>query len=503
MSDIRKRSIKSIYWIYGGFIIGAINVYLFTHNNWFNPGQYGLVNTIRDISLLFAAISALGTPNYLIKFFPYYQDNLTPKNNDLLGYALKISLTGFLLFFLAVLASQGLIIQKFGTNAPLLVEYFYYTLLMAFFILLFNIMEFYAYGFGHGVLNNILKEVVLRGFTLIAILLKIGGFISFSTFVTIFSLQYLVIFLILVVFLKKRGELHLQFKRSRVTQKFHKKIRAMLLFSALVVIIGVLRNSFDSIVLASRLGLDKSGIFGFSVYLISLIQAPYRSVVSITTPILSRLWKAKSMETINNIYKRSSITLLVFALFAFSCIWLNFNTGIDIFNIDEAYREGKWVVFVMGLATIFELGTGVNAQIIGTSTFWRFELWTNLILSAVLIPLSYLFTVKFGITGPALASLISFSLYNTIRYIFLYRKFGLQPFSIKTLELVAFAIAAYYLTKFFVGEYEGWPRVISSCSMLLIFYIVFVIKRNISEDAKTMFTGTITKVKGYSRLGRK
>ena len=118
-------------------------------------------------------------------------------------------------------------------------------------------------------------------------------------------------------------------------------------------------------------------------------------------------WKDKDTKEIGRIYQRSSINLLSFSLFIFILIWLNFSNAISFFNINPEYLNGKWVFFIMGLVTIIEMGTGVNSQIIGTSTYWRFELWTSLLLTAMIIPLSYTLTVKFGILGPALSNLIS------------------------------------------------------------------------------------------------
>jgi O-antigen/teichoic acid export membrane protein len=88
MSQIRKRSIKTIIWIYAGFVLGAVNTYFLTHKNWFQPDEYGLTQSLIQVGLLVAAFSTLGVSSYLYKFFPYYEDNLPNKNNDILSIAL-------------------------------------------------------------------------------------------------------------------------------------------------------------------------------------------------------------------------------------------------------------------------------------------------------------------------------------------------------------------------------------------------------------------------------
>ncbi len=484
MSEIRKKSIQGSIWIYLGFFIGAINTYIFTHKEWFSPEQYGLTRTLLELSMLMFSFSALGTTFFLYKFFPYYQDNLDKKENDLLGLAIKISGIGFLITMSIVFIAEPLIIKKFGTNSRLLVEYFYITIPLAFFVLTYNILESYSLGFGRGVTANILKETVLKLYTLILVVLKICGIISFKVFMFLFAAQFVLIVIIFTLILKKDGQLWLTFKTSRVTKKYSKKIVSMLSLTFLVLVVSILRTSIDSLVLAARQSLTSVAIFGFASYLVILMQAPYRSIVSITIPILSRKWKEKNIKEISRIYKRSSINLLSFALFIFCLIALNFDSAIHFFNLNAEYLDGKNVFLILGIVTIIEMGTGVNGQIIGTSSYFKFELWTNFLLTAMIIPLSYFLTVKYGLIGPAIANLVSFTVYNGIRYFFLLKKFNMQPFSKKTVEIFLVSGVGYLICYFVFGINDGLLNIILRTFVFSAFFIALVYFRNISPDLK-------------------
>src|SRR4051812_18020046 len=124
MSQIRKRSLKATAWIYAGFLIGAINTYFLTHKNWFTPGQNGLTRAMIEISQLIFAFSTLGSTAFLYKFFPYYQDNLSPKKNDILGLAMILSISGFIITCLGLFLLEPVIVRKFSANSILLVQYF-------------------------------------------------------------------------------------------------------------------------------------------------------------------------------------------------------------------------------------------------------------------------------------------------------------------------------------------------------------------------------------------
>jgi len=486
MSQIRKNSLKATTWIYIGFLIGAINTYFLTHENWFSTDQNGLTRTLIDLGQLVFAFSSLGTTSLLFKFFPYYEDNLDQKKNDILFIALFISIIGFICISAGLFLMKPLVIQKFSANSIMLVEYFYWIIPMGFFILLYNVLEAYSLGFQKGVLTSLLKETILRLYTFVIIVLKILGFIEFKTFIGLFCFQYAIIVTILLVHLKRENKLWISFSISRVTKKFRKKIIAILVLTFFVIIVNVLRQSIDGLVLAAKQNLGKVGIFGLASYMVSILQAPFRSLVAITIPILARAWKDKNHTEILRIYQRTSINMLAFSLFVFFCIWLNFDNGIQLLHINSDYLEAKWVFFILGIVAIIELGTGVNSQIIGTSTYWKFELWTSLLLTMMIIPLSYFLTVKYGILGPALANLISFSIYNFIRYVFLWKKFDMQPFNRKTFELIGIALLAYFLAYFTGQQSTGILSIVSSTTVFCLVFIPLFYWREISPDVKQL-----------------
>jgi O-antigen/teichoic acid export membrane protein len=495
MSQIRKNSLKTSIWIYAGFIVGAINTYFLTHKAWFTTDENGLTRAILEVGLLFFAFSTLGVTSYLYKFFPYYSDNLSPKKNDILSVALIVSFLGFAITATTAWFFEPVIIRKFSANSLLLVQYFYWALPMAFLILIYQVLEAYAYGFHKGVFTSILKETVLRLYTSVIIILKIFGLINFNTFIQLFSFQYGIIIIILLINLHLEKKLWLAFNISRVTKKFRKKIFAIMALTLIVIVVGVLRQTIDGFVLASKQNLGKVAIFGLAAYMVSVLQVPLRSLVAITTPMLSRAWKDKKLDEINRIYKRSSINLLTFSLFVFFCIWLNFSQAINLFGINPDYLEGRWVFFLLGIVTIIEMGTGVNGQIIGTSTYWRFELWTSVLLTVLIIPLSYTFTIKYGLLGPALANVISFSVYNSIRFIFLWKKFNMQPFSIKTIEVIVIALLGYSISYFLLHNMEGFWGLVLRSSVFIVFFITIIYFRNITPDMKPVIENILFRLK--------
>ena len=267
---------------------------------------------------------------------------------------------------------------------------------------------------------------------------------SFDTFIKLYALTYGIVAAVLLVYLIWKKELHFTFTISRVTKKFYKKIISL---ASLIYVGGtvlMIAQFIDTIVIMSVLGTAAAGIFALGSVVAGLVQAPQRGAVAASIPTLSKAWKDKDYDKINLIYQRSGINLLIASLGIFLVIWLNYTDAVKTFGLKPAYLQSQWIFFFLGMARIIDLGTGVNAQIIGTSVFWRFELLSGIILFLLITPLSYLLVKHFGIIGAGYSNVISFTVYNVIRIIFLQKKFNMHPFSKKTFYSIIIAVVCFY-----------------------------------------------------------
>lgn len=460
MSGIRKQTIQSSIIVYFGFLVGAFNTYLCTKNGSFSKEEYGVTRIFIDFAQNFFAFASLGVVPVLYKFYPYYKDNLTDKKNDLLTWVLTVSLVGFALVAIAGIAFEPLVIQKFGERSALFLQFYYLIFPFSFGYLLFAVLESYSWALHASVVTNSLKETVLRIITTGFIALFYFKLISFDKFMYLFSILYLIIALLLIFFLWKTNRLHFTFNISRVTKKFYKKMIGLQFFVFGGVCINAIAITISGLLIASKQGLGDAAVFSLASYAASFIEVPQRSITSISTGVLSRAWKNKDFNTINRVYHRSSINMLLLSVFVFGNVWLNIAQGINVLHIQDAYAAGIDVVFVLGIAKIIDAGTGVNSVIIVTSTLWKFEFYTNIILLAIRIPLAYFFIQKYGIIGPAYAEIISQVVYNFIRYEFLRRKFNMQPFNTETLYAILLGIVAVAGTYFLFHNIDGWIGII-------------------------------------------
>jgi len=483
MSTIRRQSILSTLLIYAGFAFGALNMYLFARKDIFTPEEYGLTRGITALGNFFYGFASLGLLSVIYKFFPYYKANLKPKQNDLLTLCLVTALAGFILTASAGLYFEPLVVRKFSAKSQLLVRYYIWVFPYLFFYLFFSILEAYAWTLKKTVLSNFLKEGGFRITTTVLILIYILGGIYFDLFIKLFSCIYAVSFIFLLSYLIYTGDFHITFRISRVTKKFWKKMLTLVSFVYFATLINITAQSIDAFAIASFLddAMIMLAVFEFSNYLSNVIQVPQRSIISISVGYISQAWKDKHYATIQRIYSRSSINMLMASLFIFLIIWLNFDRAIDSLHLNPVYHAGKWVVLILGIKNIIDMGTGVNSMIIGTSIYWRFELYCGLLL-LLNIPMNIWLVKEFGIEGAAVSNLIVFTVYNLIRLIFLWVKFKMQPFTLNTLGMLLNAAFSYGVSYLLFRNMPGWPGIFASSACFVILFVSAAFYFKLSPD---------------------
>lgn len=495
MSSIRRQSIISSLVIYLGFAVGLLNTYFFTKEGLFTEAEYGLTTIFIAIATMMSAFATMAMPSYIFKFHPYYNDNLPSQKNDMVSWALLISLIGFLLVMVAGLALKNIVIQKYGTNAPQLVSYYYWIFPMGLGLTIYTILEAFAWTLHKSVVTNFFREVQWRLLTTVLIVLYLTNTIGdFDLFIKLFAFTYPGIAISLFAYLIITKKIHFNFSVSRVTRRYLKKIVALCSFVYGGTLIFTLSQVFDSFVIASVLenGLEKAGIFGLATIMTSIIQAPQRGIVSASISHLSRAWKEKNRALLQKVYQRSSINQLIFACAIFLLIWLNFSDGIITFGLKPVYLGAAWIFFILGLTKIIDMGTGVNAQIIATSVHWKFELVSGVILLSLMLPLTYFLTVEYGLIGPAFATLISITIYNSIRIMFLWKRFQLFPFTPQTIYTLLLAASCYFICHFAFRNMSGITAIILRSAVFLAMYISGTMYMKLSPDIYPVI-GTIKK----------
>jgi len=500
MSTIRRQSIISSGIVYFGFALGALNTLLFTRH--FSAAQYGLTTIFMSLANIMFPLASLGMQSYIYKFYPYYHDNLPPKENDMMSWAFLTSLIGFILVIVGGVAFKDFVVKNFSNSSPELVAYYYWVFPFGAGLTFYSLLEAFAWQLKKSVLTSYFKELQFRLFTFVLILLSMTGILkNFDAFIKVYACTYLLLALGLLLYMVITRQLYFSFRTSRVSKKFFKKIVALASFVWSGQVLFNVSTYFAQIIIAAVIddGMRFVGIYSLALYVGSLLQAIQRSVIAASVGPLSRAWKDKNYGRINRIYQRSSINQLIFSAGMFVLIWINFTDGVLTFDMKRDFLLAQPVFFYIGLTRIVDMGTGVNTQIIGTSTFWRFDFFTGIVLILLTLPANYILAKKVGYIGPAIADLATFTLYNAIRCLFLYRKFGMQPFNQRSLYALLLAALGYFVCHFLFDIRHGFLWLVVRSTVFIGIFGSGVLLLRLSDDILPVWE-TIKKRLGLAKI---
>ncbi len=504
MGIIQKQGIKSSIFIMIGFVIGAVNL-LVLFPMFFSKNDQGLVRAMIDIGATLSVFCTLGTLPVVYKFFPFYNHYLGPKKNELPFLTLIINLIGFALLIWIGWENKNFIIRKLG-KSPSLASYFNYVYPYTFFLMIFYWLEAFAWGLQKGVFTNFLRETAVRILTTILILGVGLNWLNLDQFILLFSGIYVIPTLLLIYNLSTSHEWSFRsFKISSVTKRLKWKMLNFALFVFAGQFFNLLARTNDTFMIVGLRGLSDAGIFAIATYVAAIMEIPQRSLNAISIPVLAKSWKDKDFANIKHVYHKSVSNLLAIGLLLFGLIWLNIENLVAFLNWISHKEGGGYealapIVFIMGLAKLIDLATGVNGQIIGTSNYWRFDFFTNLFYIVLSIPLNFYLISNYSLIGLAYSNLAALTLYNSVRFLFLYKKFKLQPYTLQHGLFLIISIALMFIIYIIPSTSNFVFNIAIKSSLYLIGFYTLIIWVNPAPELKELVQGFLkNKLLGFLR----
>jgi O-antigen/teichoic acid export membrane protein len=304
-----------------------------------------------------------------------------------------------------------------------------------------NIFESYSIVNQLPVVPALVREVGVRGLLAVGLILLYTQYFSFDWYVRSIVLTYVFALVATLLYLKSKNILFLKPSRSFFA---HHRINDMMVYGGFVLMgnaSGAIIANIDGLMVSAYSGLKSTGVYTIAFFIAQVVEIPKRSLSQVLVPLVSEANKNNDIPKLRELYKKSSINQLIMGGSIFLCVWCNIENIFQLIPNGHLYVAGKWVVFYIGLAKLFDMATGINSEIIGTSKYYKFDLVFYIFLSIVGIVANVILIPLLGITGAAIASAISVFLFNTARFIFIAKLFTMQPFSFSTVVVIMLGVA--------------------------------------------------------------
>ncbi|MBK8505396.1 MAG: polysaccharide biosynthesis C-terminal domain-containing protein [Saprospiraceae bacterium] len=463
-----------------GVLVGAIST-LFIYP--LDTYTLGLARFLTDGAIFLAPFALFGLTIIPVRFFPRFRDQ-AKGHNGFFRLIVVLSIVMMALFALVFTLGQDLILRLINPRDPAFLKYFHWLLPLALFSAAAGLLYNYCSIFGRIAIPYILTNLFFKIALPTLILLFVFGLLGLDGFVMGLVLALGIPIAGLLFYIWKIGE----FNWHPFNKDLFKSVRREMLVYGLFGMLGsmgsVMVFKIDSIMISSLKDFGNNGLFSIGANIANIISAPTVALSAITGPIISQAWHNNDLGQVNSIYRDSSIVLLILGFLALLLVFYCMPDLITLFPEDQDFSSLYMVTLILAVAKVFDMAASVNDQIIVYSNYYKFSLVSMLCLGVINVVLNYYFIaiLDLGILGAALATSISLLLFNLIKFIFIWSKMKLQPFSLDTLRLTVVAALVWLVLRFIPFNHFGIVDLILKGITIVILYVPAVYYLKISAQ---------------------
>ncbi|MBR9999345.1 MAG: polysaccharide biosynthesis protein [Cyclobacteriaceae bacterium] len=439
MGTIRKQSIISTIYIYIGVIVGFVSTGILMPR-FLSETQNGILKLLISYSMLFAQFASLGFQTATVRFFPYFKDKLKGHH----GYfflMMMVGIAGFVLFLILYYLIKAPVLDHESAKNSDFASYFFLIVPVTFFFLFFNLLDIYARVLIRSTIGTFLKELLQRIFILIAILLFVMDFIGFWHFIILYVVCVSVPTIILFVYLFFRGEIFFRPDFSMIRQNLLGPMVNLSVYGLLIGFSQIAIAQIDSILINFIKDPAQTGIYAITFYYGTLVILPSRAVFRIAPTFIAEAFKNNDLNAIESIQYKSSLNQMLLGTGLFALLWLNIDNVFRI--LPPEYLAGKYVIFFIGLSNLISMAGGLSSVLITNSEYYRYNGIFVFIYLLLTVGLNIFLINWIGIVGAAVAAMSSMLVFNLLKFEFLRRKFGIQPYDWNFVKIIVTGIISY------------------------------------------------------------
>ena len=418
MGVIAKQSIRGTIVTYLGIAVGVVTTF-FVLTRFLTTEEIGLARVLIDAAMLFIGLAQLGTNASIIRFYPYFKEKDSHEDHGFFFWALVVPFIGFILFALIYWTCRVPLGAWFGDKSPLFVEYYYFVLPLAFFMLYQTICESTCNVLMHIVVPRAVRELVVRVGLLAIYLLYAFRVISMDGLVIGICINYAVAALINLCYFFSLQKINLtpDWTFLRANPQLIRRYLIYTGFLILSAVTTVLAPTLSSFFVTAKMGLDSTGIFAIATYMAVMVSVPNRSVAAIASPQLARAIKEQNSEECSILIRQVTRNMLLIGGFILLIIWVNIDLIFHILPNGTTFAQAKDVVLILGVSQLI-LGTfSICLTALNYSRFFAISLILSVILTVSALMLNNYLVPLYGMQGAALSNLLSYGLYMALTII--------------------------------------------------------------------------------------
>jgi O-antigen/teichoic acid export membrane protein len=424
VGDIKKQSISNTALSYLGAVLGFLIIYLQPHL--ITSADIGLLRLLYSFSWLVAIVMPFGTGSAMMRYFPKIHDPGS-KHHGFFALVLLIGTCGALIIATVLLLNKTWL-NAFFINSPQLAAHITDAVFFAYILSLISLYTVFASALFKTTFTVFLTDIFTRLGQILVVLMYHWQWIGREAFVLSYIGVFLVQLLLLVLYLYKHKAVSfsIDFAFFRTFS-----LRQVGLFAVIMMMTGFASlgiKMVDQLMVGHFVGESAVGIYATCVMICVVMEIPFNSLDRIASPKMSYAWNINDRAEVHKIYAMSSRYMFFVGGFLFCLLWAA--NDLIFLYLPAEYSAGRMSFYLVAIASLINLTTGINSSVITFSS--RYFVLSSFLLALICVAVAanYIFIPRIGITGAALATLISVGVFNALKYFYILWRFEMQPFSI-------------------------------------------------------------------------
>ena len=444
MGVVKKQGIANTLLVYIGTLVGAVSL-LLVQPIYLTKEELGLTRLILSFATVLASVLSFGISSVTVRYLPrvFHAES---GHRGFFGFMLLYVSTSVSLGVLLLLALKDPLAQLYPADAGIFTHNLKYVIVLSVsysFVLGFNS---YCLALLRSVFPTFLNDIIVRLLFVAVIFLHFFGYLSLDRFLMAFCMIYALQALVMLIYTYAVDRPSLVPDFAHFQQEIG--LRSILRYGAIITFTAINSVSLkyiDSIFVGS-ISIKDVAIYSVAAFIGLIIEIPLNALERIANPVIAHAMVTKDMTAIGTIYQRSARFLFLLGGWMFVIVILNVRDLLSL--LPEGFSLGWPVAMVIAAGALINMATGINYPILVNSDRYIYGSVFLVALLAITVVGNWLLIPRIGMMGAAITACLANAVFNGLKFEFIRRRFGLQPFDGRTARIALVIVSSILLVIF-------------------------------------------------------
>ena len=445
MGVVKKQGIINTLLVYTGTLIGFVSL-LFVQPVFLSKEELGLTRMILGFAAVMSILFSFGISAVTIKYLPkaYGKDH---KHRGFFGFVIIYTTISVIIGVIILYLTKDLIFRFYQNSSEAFISHFNFVLLLTIINAYILGLNSYCIALLKTTFTTFLNDILSKILFIIIIFLHFWGYLDLEQFLFAFCMTYGITCILLIVnifFIDRPGFLP---DSKYISENIG--YRPIIRYGVIITVTAM--NSvglkyLDTLFVGS-ISLGDAGVYTVAAFIGLMIEIPLNALERIANPSIAHAMASKNILEIKNIYYLSSRFLLFLGGWLFIIVISNIDALLTFLPLD--YQGATSVTLFISCGALVNMATGINYPILINSDRYIWATVFNISLILMTVLGNILLIPHIGMLGAAITAFAASTIYNLLKFLFIKKRFNLQPFDFKSLYIfglvIFLSVAGYFI----------------------------------------------------------